>query len=1597
MDEIARDSNLLRGRLLRRRALALLLNTGRSLGLGVTFAGAVIAGVMLHSGMHAFRHTAEAIGNRVLADSFEGKVVVRDVQSLSLGRHGTLRVREAEALDPEGNRVIFARDIYGSIDLYTLIDSLASGRPPVVEIAAMRVGEVDVVLDVDAATGAPKVARTFAPKTAPADATKPPQPPAQAPAQESATRPRRPKVKIANAFVGHAHVTGNLVPPALDADADDLEARLEIEDTAHVTLVNGRTRLRSPRIPNQRADVVGTAKGELVVPFETMKLSGKAEFDGSYGAVPIAARAQIDKDLIEANVEIARATPEAIADAFPGIPVKKPIEVHAHVRGKLPTIALDARARILDSGDAAVASATGEIDLREGHAFKVDLDASHVDAQAFGTDVATDLSGKVHVEGVLGGAAPLGAFRVTTTEGTVSSEKVPAALVEGRFEAQRVTATLRAREPGIEANGKLVLDIPTQVATFDLQARSNSLRSLSRAPNMIRGAASARAQGKVDLAKGSIHATTTASGDGIAFDAFSAKQISASGSLAGPLTSPILELGFAGVDIQVKAKDKAPLVYPHANGHAKVALAPTPHVLDGSINIGATGTAEGIAASANGIHVVDGVVEARGVRVTGIGEPLELDARVGNGQWSIRAKSAGVDLRRAAAVTGIKELSLLPEGTRARLDIDVRQGTAGADGHVDIVVQTEKGAFGAGALLAEAHAKVDRGKLVGTGRIAAEGFGQVEIASAELDLPRRLDARSLQRTTGTVELRGAVDLSQGAALFAGENVERVAGVASFEARIERGTADALPAIRGTVRTDGLEVALTGNPESNTILVSGIDVLAHAAWDGRTEDTEVALLSWDKHGLLGSAGAKAKVPVLAWATGSKKLDGAAIGALIVDAVANVPSREIADLPSALHFFDFRGRINGNVHVAGTVAHPQVTISAHARGVREAKRPARGASFDPLDGTLDARWDGERAAITFALDEKKRQRRSEKKSAPLPALPPELRASNAGARTPKTPGHLRGLVLLTDVKMNDLLQGRAPSELPWKASAEVEVENLALAALPLPAGMKGSLTGRARVKDLNHDPSFQAQAHIDDFGAEGAKVSGVEINIGGRDKSLFAHATVIDKKSKATFQLASQSLRIHGVDASWDAKSPTRIDYAVENGRLAVLGPLVRRSISEIDGRVDGAGSISIDESAEVFEGGLAIQNGDLYVNALGEEITNLNAIARFDRSGAWRIDDASGKIGTGEFRASAAGRMKGLSFVGAEATLIATKDGIPLSSEGATFAEATGEVKLTARMSEDRNALVMTMDVPRANVQVPDRSTQQLEPLEADPTVKVGLRLRGGELDTSAVRKARGGSQTRTDSRRNDGHLTTRMTVTLGNEVRLEGRGIDVRLGGRTLVEIAEEVSVQGRIDLRGGTAIVHGRRFTVDRGTITFSEGGDPGNPTVVAAAYWDAPDRTRVWVEFAGPMKTGNLTLRSEPPFSKNEILSVLLFGRPDPNTASPGADPQRSDDASGATAVGSGFVASDLNRVLSEIDEDLDIETDTLSGNRTRTKLGRSFFDRRLKVQVGYAPGRTTYREPDTTYIFLNWQFVPKWSLVATRGDRGTSILDVLFQHRY
>ena len=121
-----------------------------------------------------------------------------------------------------------------------------------------------------------------------------------------------------------------------------------------------------------------------------------------------------------------------------------------------------------------------------------------------------------------------------------------------------------------------------------------------------------------------------------------------------------------------------------------------------------------------------------------------------------------------------------------------------------------------------------------------------------------------------------------------------------------------------------------------------------------------------------------------------------------------------------------------------------------------------------------------------------------------------------------------------------------------------------------------------------------------------------------------------------------------------------------------------------------------------------------------------------------------------------------------------------------------------------------------------------------------------------------------------------------------GTDLDVRIEGRPTIAMAGDTRVSGQIRMPRGTINVEGKPFSIDTGTVTFV-GPDPANPQVLLTASWDAPDGTHVYADFAGPLKTGKVKLRSEPSKTQSEILGLILFGTDDQTTTPSSAPPPR------------------------------------------------------------------------------------------------------------
>jgi translocation and assembly module TamB len=198
---------------------------------------------------------------------------------------------------------------------------------------------------------------------------------------------------------------------------------------------------------------------------------------------------------------------------------------------------------------------------------------------------------------------------------------------------------------------------------------------------------------------------------------------------------------------------------------------------------------------------------------------------------------------------------------------------------------------------------------------------------------------------------------------------------------------------------------------------------------------------------------------------------------------------------------------------------------------------------------------------------------------------------------------------------------------------------------------------------------------------------------------------------------------------------------------------------------------------------------------------------------------------------------------------------------------------------------------------------------------------------------------------------------------------------------------------------VQGKTFTLQNGAVTFTD--DPTNPQVVLTASWPAPDGTTIYADFIGPLKTGKVTLRADPARPQNEILSLILFGTTDETAQSGGTTAQQSS----AVGAAGGAATAPINQALGGVNQMLDnfglaggISTRVDTSQATPRPEVEIQIARDLSIQVAWVLGvPPPGSNPDSTLFTLDWRFLRSWSLETTVGDAGTSILDLIWTHRY
>ncbi len=996
-----------------------------------------------------------------------------------------------------------------------------------------------------------------------------------------------------------------------------------------------------------------------------------------------------------------------------------------------------------------------------------------------------------------------------------------------------------------------------------------------------------------------------------------------------------------------------------------------------SIDLSAAGNAKAphVVVSARGtdLPAIDATIDAdlaqpvrASARVDGLGAPASAMLEMGDGSFRVRASSRGLDLARVGRLARAERV--LKAGTLAfEADVTLERGGPGGHATVDLTDGTITDVTGVSAHL---QLQSSGGRIGGKVHVQGGDVGSLELSAAGLAIAGggMPSVAAWRRASGHVDFAGAVDLDKLAARVPREEwpAQVARGKVTVEGHLGRdGPNDATPELRLSLKTDRFVVAPrteeTRDPDGVVVMtpapwrLDGIDFDA----DVRIEGTGALQLSIQAHDAKGelveSKLTSTRVPYADVFDAPGRLM-ADLRSVPFELHVVVPERGLGGLPDILKQNVVLGRLRADVKATGTLLDPTVDITTTLRDSVFAVQ----ASSQALELALTARYDKARATVS-------------------------LKASSSDKTL------LDAEANIDDLEARNLFAKASLPSLPWIASARAHLAEFPLEAIgPLDdKNVSGKLSGDVSISRLHEDARADCALTVDSL----------------RSGSVMYRTARI--QMKADGHLLDGSVRVEQSDgfaeanthvaASWgSALAPSvprstrfAVSLASRNFRIAGLLPFVDGVLDELDGRIDSDARMEFDPVTRGTRlgGTVALSRGTFETAAGGGEFHDVTAAVKFSPDGLVTLEKLSAHGVTGMLQGAATARLDGSGLREIKGVVvIPSHAAIPMGIGGIDVGNMDGRFELAATASED--GLNVTVEVPHLRVVLPQGKSTNVQAL--GPMDKVQIGAHRGDPATFVLLRGprrkppgRGGSPGRTT-----------VAVHLGDVQVVRATDLKVDLDGELKANTGSSTAATGQIRLKpGGTLSIQGKKFTVESGTVTLV-GTDPSNPEVVVKASWTAPDRTVVYARFTGPLKTGKVTLTSEPTLSQQEIVELLLYG------TAQGPQAQSATASTQNTAVGAvgGEATQPLNHALNQIGlgavrANIDTTNSANPKPEVEVQIARD-ISLQVAVVLGQVPPGVN---PDHTLLTVDWRFLSRWSLASTVGDAGTTIFDLLWQRRY
>ncbi|MET0592658.1 MAG: translocation/assembly module TamB domain-containing protein [Polyangiaceae bacterium] len=1521
----------------------------------------------------------------ILQSTFAGKIAIERLDRLSLFGLGGARVRIE---DPSGTQVLLVDDASVRIDTFAIARSfLKKSGDLVIDITGVDLTYVDANLDTDA-EGTFKLLRAFEPKEVET----------KGPSSSRATVTHLRKIKLRHGWV-HGQPKG---APHVDADLDRLDLSLIVGGAK--TAADLATLEVTARSLPEGLDLRTHIEAHYNEPAPSgTERAARANLKGDVRGVPFTLNGTMDGPEVAADFDVPELTPEAATRLASALELTAPLVAHAEVRGRLP----DLRAALHVGAGAGALDVEATATIAEEKKVRATLRARKIDAHALSrgapkSNVSADALVAFEQDASGDGR---GTFSLDVPSGDVAGNLVPTTRVAGKIAlsgaseestALHVEADGDIEEPG--ARTKLHASFDQRGDASDVAFQLNTaLPKLDRTRfgNLVSGSAALDVRGHVILAPTMIvdasvsldasrvvqsdvriaRATLTAKVQGALAPPTAANldvQLWSRGVAAGGMT-------FSDANFRVRGTRRAaevtatlvPTDGPHVDVSTWVSLDEEPALRNAQVTVARDDVRADLRVVTARFAGPD--VRVEGVTLEGLGDTLRADLTKTSRSLEIRAATDGLDLAKIGTLLHQPDF----KGGRVALDVDMNVRSASAKGHARAEltdgtigrVKNGKASIEAKFAGREIDAQV-HAKLGDVGDLDVDDF------HVAIDGNAPLGAAALEKARGKVALDAKLDIGRLKAILPRGTLPftDMQGALRLKGEIARETVQDAPALSVAVATRGLVLSGRGDPEDRERVgqtridptppwnIEGVDVEFTAGV--AKEDGKTTLLGkiFDRQGTIVSVDAKTEaMPYRQWLK-TKTIDPSKLSSLEWTADVAVPEREFKKFPAIFKTRQMGGSLGASFHFGGSLADPDLRVLVEAK---EWVTPVP-KGMQPINAKVDAHYQKEEGAADINVASRER----------------ELLTGNVQMR-----GALPGL------------ERPGAEATPWTASTKMHIAEFPLETLGAFSDLqiKGFLSGDVEVSDVHSDARAKVRLAMRDL-----KLGRARFPRGNANVDFDGHRLKSGVRLEQTDGFADVQAE---VAMRWGAETtPTVVTeepaFAVLKAsqfRAAAITPFAGGAVSDLDGRIYADARIDlVPHGAPKLQGKIALDRGKLQLARLGEPLRDVNLHVTLAPDGVIRLDDLKAQGTTGRINAKGVVRMNGFQLSGARASIrIPKNDPFPVDIDGQAIGDVDASIDVTADVTPDQRTLNVKIDIPTLHTQLPLASSNKPQELGEADKIRVGYFRRTRQF----VILPKDAEDLEEKEPPPADEESTKMVVAihLGNDVEIrKGKTLKIAVTGNPKIDLSgEEPKMSGQLQLTRGMLEIQGRRFEIERGLVTFV--GEADNPQIVVTAGWTAPDGTRVYADFVGPLKTGKVKLRSEPSRPQNEILALVMFGAVEGSSSTP--YPQRQ--PNGATRAGvmaGGFATEGLSKGIDELTGlDVSAKIDTSNSANPKPEVEVQIA-RDISVQIAYVIGTPPPgMNPDRTFFTLDWRFRRNWSMETTFGDQGSSILDLLWQYRY